>query len=148
MKTHSVKAADIKKNWFVIDAADQTVGRMASQIAYVLRGKHKPTFVRHLDGGDHVVVINASKVKFTGKKLDDKYYHHHTNYIGGIKSIVAKEMLKAHPERVIMSAVKGMLPHNKLGRQILKNLRVYGGTEHPHAAQNPSELPLRTLGGR
>lgn len=146
MKTTSVKPSDIKKQWVVVDAANQSVGRLASQIAYILRGKHKPTFTPYLDTGDHVVVINAEKVKFTGLKDNGKVYYHHTNYIGGIKAIKAGDLLAKNPERVIMTAVKGMLPHNALGSACLRNLRVYTGTQHPHDAQKPVTAPVRTLG--
>lgn len=148
MKTCSVKAGDIKNDWFIIDATDQTLGRMATQIAYVLRGKHKPTFVRHLNVGDHVVVINAEKIKLTGRKWDQKQYYRHSNFIGGIKSVSAQQLLESHPERIIYHAVKGMLPGSKLGREVFKNLRVYKGVDHPHAAQKPSTLPSRMAGGK
>lgn len=144
MKTCSIKTADIKKKWVTVDAANQSLGRVASEIAYVLRGKNKPTFVPHLDCGDQVIVTNADKIKLTGKKWDDKVYFHHTGYIGGIKGIAAKDLLAKHPERLIEIAVKGMLPRNKLSRDILKNLRVYAGSEHPHSAQAPEVMKPRT----
>jgi large subunit ribosomal protein L13 len=147
MKTYSVKPTDVKKQWVVVDAAHQTVGRLATEVARVLRGKHKPTFVPHLDTGDCVVVINAEKVKFTGNKMKDKFYHHHTGYIGGIKSISAENMLVKHPERILEHAIRGMLPKGPLGRSIGQNLKVYAGSEHPHAAQKPVPMKSR-LGAR
>ncbi len=143
MKTYSVKPTDVKKQWVVVDAADQTVGRLATEVARVLRGKHKPTFVPHLDTGDCVVVINADKVKFTGNKMKDKYYNHHTGYIGGIKSISAENLLAKHPERILEHAIRGMLPKGPLGRKIGLNLKVYAGSEHPHAAQKPVAMQPR-----
>ena len=144
MKTTSVKVADIDKKWLVVDAANQSVGRVATEVARLLRGKHKPSFVPHLDCGDNVIVINASKVKFTGRKLEDKVYYRHTNYIGGLKASPAAEMMENHPDRVISIAVKGMLPHNKLGRKVLKNLKVFAGDKHNHDAQKPVPAPTRT----
>lgn len=143
MKTYSVKPADIKKQWVVVDAADQTVGRLATEVARVLRGKHKPTFVPHLDTGDFVVVINAEKVKFTGNKMKDKFYHHHTGWIGGIKSISAETMLAKKPERILEHAIRGMLPKGPLGRKVGLNLKVYAGSEHPHVAQKPVAMQPR-----
>jgi len=143
MKTYSVKPADIKKQWVVVDAADQTVGRLATEVARVLRGKHKPTFVPHLDTGDFVVVINAEKVKFTGNKMKDKFYHHHTGWIGGIKSISAETMLAKKPERILEHAIRGMLPKGPLGRKVGLNLKVYAGSGHPHAAQKPVAMQPR-----
>jgi large subunit ribosomal protein L13 len=137
MKTFSVKPADIQKNWIVVDAADQPLGRVSTEIARLLRGKHKPTFVPHLDCGDNVIVINAEKVKLTGNKWLNKFYHHHTGYIGGIKSISARDLFDKKPEALIEKAVKGMLPKNKLSRHIFLNLRVYKGSEHGHEAQKP-----------
>lgn len=137
MKTYPVKAADIKKSWVVVDAAGLPVGRVATEVAIILRGKNKPNFTPHLDCGDGVIVINAAKVVFTGNKLNDKNYYHHTGYMGGMKSVSAKDLLKKYPERVMQSAVKGMIPHNKLGRKVLKHLRVYAGAEHGQAAQTP-----------
>jgi len=147
MKTYSVKPTDVKKQWVVVDAAGQTVGRLATEVARVLRGKHKPTFVPHLDTGDNVVVINAEKVKFTGNKMKDKFYHHHTGYIGGIKSISAENLMAKKPERVLEIAIRGMLPKGPLGRKIGLNLKVYAGSEHPHAAQKPVAMKPR-LGAR
>jgi large subunit ribosomal protein L13 len=144
MKTFSVKSDAIEKKWYTVDASDKSLGRLASEIAYFLRGKNKPTFTPHLDTGDCVIVINAEKIKLTGKKWDDKIYYHHSGYIGGIKAIRAKDLLAKHPERLIEKAVKGMLPKNKLARQIAKNLRVYGKDVHPHAGQDPQQMPSRT----
>lgn len=138
--TYMANAQNVERNWYVIDAEGQTVGRLASQIATVLRGKNKPTYTPHVDCGDHVIVINAEKVVFTGKKLDQKLYRRHSGYAGGLKETKARDMLNTHPERVIMYAVKGMLPKNSLGRQMLTKLRVYAGTEHNHEAQKPVEL--------
>ena len=144
MKTCSITPAKIQKQWVTVDAADRPLGRLASEIAHVLRGKHKPTFTPHLDCGDNVIVVNASKVALTGDKLEKKIYYHHTGYIGGIKATRAKDLLAEHPERLLEFAVKGMLPKNKLGRQILKNLRVYPTGEHPHEAQEPQPMKPRT----
>ena len=146
MKTYSIKPADIKKKWVVVDAADQTLGRLASQVAYVLRGKNKPTFTPHLDSGDNVIVINASKVRLTGNKLNDKVYNHHSGYMGGIKAIVAGELLEKHPERLIEIAVKGMLPKTKLGRKLCGNLRVYAADQHGQVSQKPEGMISRTKG--
>ncbi len=143
MKTQSVKPADIEKKWVVVDAADQSLGRVATEIARILRGKHKPSFVPHLDCGDQVVVLNAKSVKLTGRKWDQKVYYRHTNFIGGIKATRASDMLETYPERIIENAVKGMLPRNKLGRRVLKNMKVYAGAEHPHEAQKPVPAPSR-----
>ncbi len=146
MKTFNLTPNDIKKNWVLVDAADQTVGRLASEIARVLRGKNKPTFSPHLDTGDFVVVVNADKIKFTGNKMENKVYYHHTGYIGGIKARTATQLMETFPERVLKNAVKGMLPKNKIGRKVFKNLKVYAGVEHPHAAQNPVPMAQRTVG--
>jgi len=143
MKTQSVKATDIKKQWFVVDATEQTVGRLASQIAYVLRGKHKTNFVPYLDCGDHVIVVNAEKVKFTGKKWRDKVYFHHSNFMGGIKAARAEDVLRKHPDRVLETAVRGMLPHTKLGRKQIHSLKIYAGAQHPHEAQQPQPIVQR-----
>lgn len=143
MKTQSVTPSDIKKQWLLVDAKDKSLGRVASEVARLLRGKHKPSFVPHLDCGDNVIVINADKVSLTGKKWDAKFYYRHSNYIGGIKSTVAKDMLDTYPDRLVSIAVKGMLPHNKLGRKVLGNLKVYAGSEHPHDAQKPVSAPPR-----
>ncbi|TAK36320.1 MAG: 50S ribosomal protein L13 [Chloroflexota bacterium] len=135
MKTHAVKASEIKREWHVLDASGQTLGKLAAHVAVLLRGKHKPTYSPHLDVGDHVIVINAAKIKVTGHKLSDKMYYRHSQYPGGLKSISLGELLQKRPGRVIEHAVKGMLPHNALGRQMFRKLRVYAGGEHPHQAQ-------------
>ena len=142
MKTFSAKAEEINREWFLIDAEGKTLGRMASEIALRLRGKHKPEFTPHVDTGDYIVVVNAEKVAVTGNKMNDKMYHHHTGYVGNLKSINLKDLLQKHPERVIEKAVKGMLPKNSLGRQMYRKLKVYAGPEHPHAAQEPKDLEL------
>ena len=143
MQTSSIKKNEHGKKWVIIDAKDKLVGRLATDISRVLRGKHKPTFTAHVDCGDNVIVINASKLKFSGNKIDQKMYYHHTGYIGGIKSTSARSMLEKHPERVVFKAVKGMLPKNKLSNRILKNLRVFPGEEHAHDNQKPQEFPKR-----
>jgi len=135
MKTYSLKAGDIDKAWQVLDADGQTLGRLATQVATLLQGKHKPTYSPHLDMGDFVVVVNASRIKVTGNKLDDKIYYRHTGYVGGLKQTPLKEMLDKHPDRVVEMAVKGMLPRNKLARHLLRHLKVYAGPDHPHEAQ-------------
>jgi large subunit ribosomal protein L13 len=135
MKTYSPKAADIERQWHVIDASDQVLGRLATQAAGLLMGKHKPTFSRHMDTGDFVVVINASKVRVTGNKTEQKFYYRHSGYPGGLKSISLEKMMQTDPTRVIEHAVKGMLPHNRLGAQMMKKLKVYAGEAHPHLAQ-------------
>jgi large subunit ribosomal protein L13 len=140
MKTFSAKAGEINHDWFVVDAADKTLGRLASEIAHRLRGKHKPEYTPHVDTGDYIVVINAEKIRVTGAKSKDKIYHHHTGYPGGIKSISFEKLIEKAPERVIQGAVKGMLPRNPLGRAMFKKLKVYAGTDHPHAAQQPQVL--------
>jgi len=142
MKTFSAKAEEINREWFLIDAEGKTLGRMASEIALRLRGKHKPEFTPHVDTGDYIVVVNAEKVAVTGNKMNDKMYHHHTGYVGNLKSINLKDLLQKHPERVIEKAVKGMLPKNPLGRQMYRKLKVYAGPEHPHAAQEPKDLEI------
>jgi large subunit ribosomal protein L13 len=135
MKTYSVKGGEIEKAWHVVDATDQTLGRLASGVAAVLMGKHKPSYSPHLDMGDFVVVINAEKVRVTGNKREDKIYYRHTGYMGGLKERTLGEMLERRPERVIELAVRGMLPKNKLGRKMLGHLKVYAGPDHPHGAQ-------------
>ena len=142
MKTYTPKAPDIQRNWWVVDAEGQVLGRLASQIAQVLRGKHKPMFTPHLDTGDFVVVINADKVRLTGNKAEDKAYFRHTGYMGGEKFIPFKEMLDKHPDRVIELAVKGMLPKNNLGRLMRRKLKVFAGPTHPHEAQQPQRLEV------
>jgi large subunit ribosomal protein L13 len=140
MSTQVAKQSDIQRNWFVVDMEDKVLGRVATEIARVLRGKHKPIFTPSVDTGDFVVVVNASKVKLTGNKLADKMYHRHTGHPGGLRSINAEKLLASKPEELIKKAVKGMLPKNKLGRQMFKKLKVYGGAEHPHDAQAPKNL--------
>ncbi|TNF66382.1 MAG: 50S ribosomal protein L13 [Gammaproteobacteria bacterium] len=142
MKTFSAKPDQVNRNWFVVDASGKTLGRMATEIAKHLRGKHKPEYTPHVDIGDYVVVINAEKVHVTGNKRKDKVYHRHTGYIGGLKSITFDKLIETHPDRVVRSAVKGMLPKNSLGRQMIKKLKVYAGSEHPHTAQQPTELTI------
>ena len=140
MDTFMASPATIERKWYVIDAEGQTLGRLASEIANILRGKNKPTYTPHIDTGDYVIVVNAEKVKTTGKKLDQKIYYHHSDYVGGMKETTLKEMLAKHPERVIEFAVKGMLPKGPLGRQMYTKLHVYAGPEHDHAAQKPEVL--------
>jgi large subunit ribosomal protein L13 len=140
MKTFSAKPAEVRRDWYVVDADGQTLGRLATEIARRLRGKHKPEFTPHVDTGDYIVVINAEKIRVTGRKLKDKMYHRHTGYVGNLKSESLEQLLKRAPERVLTQAVKGMLPKNPLGRRMLGKLRVVAGSEHPHEAQQP--LPL------
>jgi len=137
MKTYSAKHKDIKHNWYLIDASNQVLGRLASRIAHILRGKHKPDFTPHMNTGDCVIVINADKIKVTGKKMTDKIYYRHTGYVGGIKQTSFGKMQKTFPERPLEKAVKGMLPSGALGNQMFRNLKVYAGTEHKHQAQTP-----------
>ena len=136
------KAVEIQRNWLLVDANGETLGRLATQIAHLLRGKHKPTWSPHVDGGDFVIVVNASGVELTGRKAQQKIYYRHTGYPGGLKETPYRIMLAKHPERVIKFAVKGMLPKNRLGRRMLKKLYVYGGPTHPHAAQQPRPVTL------
>ena len=140
MKTYWTKEEDVERNWFVVDAEGQTLGRLASQIATVLRGKHKPIYTPSVDTGDYVVVVNAEKIHTTGRRLDEKKYYTHSGYIGGLKERTLREMLETDPDRVIYLAVRGMLPKNALGRKMIKKLKVYAGPEHPHAAQQPEPL--------
>ena len=142
MKTFTATPSTIKREWCVVDATDKTLGRLATELAFRLRGKHKPTFTPNMDTGDHMVVINAEKIKVTGNKLEDKMYYRHTGYIGNLKSINLGKLLDQHPERVIQTAVKGMLPRNPLGRAMFRKLHVYAGPEHPHTAQQPTQLEL------
>jgi large subunit ribosomal protein L13 len=142
VRTFTAKKEEIQREWFVVDATGQTLGRLASTIAPILRGKHKPTYTPHLDCGDFVIVVNADKVQVTGRKMDQKFYYRHSGYPGGIKQISLRDQLNQHPERVIQAAVKGMLPKNKLGRQMIKKLKIYAGEEHPHQAQQPEHLEL------
>lgn len=140
MKTFMANPTDIERKWYVVDATGYTLGRLSSEIAKVLRGKNKPTFTPHVDTGDYVIVTNADQIKVTGKKLDQKIYYHHSDYVGGMKETDLKTMLEKKPEKVIELAVKGMLPKGPLGRKMYKKLFVYAGAEHPHAAQQPEEL--------
>lgn len=140
--TVSMNAQNVRRDWYVIDATNKTLGRLASNIALRLRGKHKPTFTPHADTGDYIIVINADKVAVTGKKAKDKLYHHHTGFIGGIKTTTFEKLLAQHPTRVIERAVKGMLPRGPLGRQMYRKMKVYAGTAHPHEAQDPQPLDV------
>jgi large subunit ribosomal protein L13 len=142
MKTHSVKAGEIRRDWFVLDARDLVLGRVASQVAHILKGKHKPTYSPHLDTGDHVVVINAEKIRLTGKKTEKKQYFTHSMYPGGVTWTSFRTMSESKPDRVLYLAVKGMLPRNRLGRAMMTKLKIYAGTEHPHVAQSPRTLTL------
>ena len=142
MKTFSAKPAEVRRDWYVVDATGKTLGRLSTEIAHRLRGKHKPEYTPHVDTGDYIVVINAEKVRVTGNKLQDKMYHHHTGFIGNLKSVPLNKMLDEHPERVIEKAVKGMLPRGPLGRQMYSKLRVFAGPEHTHAAQQPIPLEV------
>lgn len=142
MSTPFPSKKDIERRWYVVDAEGQVLGRLATRIARVLRGKHKPTFTPFLDCGDHVVVVNADKIVLTGEKWNDKWYRRHSGYPGGLKEIRARRLLREHPTRLVESAVRGMLPKTSLGRQMGSKLRVYAGPEHPHAAQQPEPLPL------
>ncbi|MGP3778927.1 50S ribosomal protein L13 [Halanaerobium saccharolyticum] len=142
MSTYMAKNETVERDWYVVDAADKTLGRLASEIAQYIRGKHKPTFTPHVDMGDYVIVVNAEKVKLSGKKWDDKKHYSHTNHPGGIKEVTYKELRDKDPEFIIEKAVKGMLPHNKLGRKMFKKLKVYSGPNHPHQAQQPEKLEL------
>lgn len=142
MRTYTPKADEIERAWWLVDAADKPLGRIAAQIAHVLRGKHKPMYTPHLDTGDHVVVINAEKVALTGKKAEQKTYFRHSGYMGGEKHISFRHMIEKHPERVIELAVKGMLPKNAMGRAMRKKLKVYAGGEHPHQSQQPQPLDI------
>ncbi|MBI2216824.1 MAG: 50S ribosomal protein L13 [Candidatus Rokubacteria bacterium] len=142
MPTPIPKETEIERKWYVVDADGKTLGRLATRVATILRGKHKPTFTPHLDVGDHVIVVNAEKIAVTGKKVTDKVYRWHTGYIGGLREVRFEEMLKTHPERVIEWAVQGMLPKNRLGRAMAKKLKVYRGSAHPHEAQQPQALEV------
>lgn len=141
-KTYSPSASDIERSWFVVDAAGQRLGMLASRIAVVLEGKHKPTFATHIDSGDHVIVLNASRIDVSGNKLADKLYSRHSGYPGGLRQETLGDLLERRPEEVIRRAVKGMLPRNRLGAQQLRKLKVYAGAEHPHEAQRPEPLPV------
>ncbi len=142
MTTVSTKPAEVRRDWYLVDATDKTLGRLASEIAHRLRGKHKPEYTPHVDTGDYIVVVNAEKIHVTGNKMKDKMYYHHTGYIGNLKSISLEKLLAKAPERAIQSAVKGMLPKNPLGRAMYGKLRVYAGPEHGHAAQQPQPLDI------
>jgi len=142
VKTYTPKPEDIEREWFLVDAEGKTLGRLASKIAEVLRGKHKPVYTPHLDCGDYVIVVNADKVQATGQKLDQKIYYRHSGYPGGLKSINLRDQLQKHPQRVVEAAVRGMLPKNPLGRKMLTKLKVYAGDSHPHQAQQPKVLEV------
>jgi len=143
MSTPMPKESEIERKWYIVDAQGKVLGRLASRIAAILRGKHKPTFTPHLDVGDHVVVLNAEKVHLTGRKLQNKQYRWHTGYIGGLREVNAEKMIRTRPERVIEWAVQGMLPKNRLGRAMAKKLKVYRGAAHPHQAQQPQALEVK-----
>ena len=140
MKTYSIKADEIHKDWFVADAEDKALGRLASKVAQILKGKHKPTYTPHMDMGDFVVVVNAEKIRVSGNKEMQKTYFSHSGYPGGTKEVDLYTMRRRHPERVIQNAVKGMLPHNRLGRQMMRNLKIYSGPDHPHSSQQPKVM--------
>jgi large subunit ribosomal protein L13 len=142
-KTHVTKPADVERQWFIVDAEGQTLGRLASEIAKIIKGKHKPTYSPSVDCGDYVIVINAEKIKVTGRRLDQKKYYRHSGYPGGLTTITLREQLKRHPTRVLESAVTGMLPKNSMGRNMAKKLKLYAGTDHPHQGQQPTILDLR-----
>ncbi len=142
MKTYNVTKEEIQREWVLVDAEGQTLGRLASHIAAILRGKHKPTFAPWLDCGDYVIVVNAGKIKVTGNRMDSKVYYRHSGYVGGLKSVTLRRQLEKHPERVLAAAVRGMLPNNRLGRKMAKKLKLYAGSDHPHAAQQPKKLEL------
>jgi large subunit ribosomal protein L13 len=141
-QTYTPRAAEIERRWYIVDANGKTLGRLATQIAHVLRGKHKPAYTPHLDMGDHIVVINADKIRVTGRKAEQKVYYRHTGYPGGIRKTTYEHMLEKHPERILRKAVKGMMPNNVLGRRMFKKLRIYAGDEHRHKAQNPETLDI------
>ncbi len=140
MATYSAKAADIKRNWFIVDASGKTLGRLASRVAAVLKGKTKPIYTTHVDTGDFVIVVNADKINLTGRKLEQKTYYRHSGYPGGFKSVTAGTLMKTKPERVLKMAVQGMLPKTQLGKSMLTKLKIYAGDKHPHAAQQPVEM--------
>ena len=142
MKTFSAKNHDVDRNWYLVDARNKTLGRLSTEIATRLRGKHKPIYTPHVDTGDYIVVVNASKIRVTGNKMKDKIYYKHTGYIGNLKSENLETMLKKYPERVLMKSVRGMLPKSKLGNAMIKKLRVFAGPEHTHIAQQPEPLEL------
>jgi large subunit ribosomal protein L13 len=142
MKTFTATPKTIERDWCLVDATDKTLGRLATEVASRLRGKHKPTYTPHMDTGDNIVIVNAEKIKVTGNKLNDKIYYHHTGYVGHLKSISLGKQLQEHPERVLEGAIKGMLPKNSLGRAMFRKLHVYAGPEHPHTAQQPQPLDI------
>ena len=143
MKTYYAKPSEVQREWLLVDATDMTLGRLASEVAQILRGKNKPTYTPHIDTGDFVVIVNAEKIKITGAKATDKVYYHHTGYVGHLKSETFTEAMEKHPTRVIEHAVRGMLPKGTLGTQMYKKLKVYAGPEHPHQAQNPRKIELK-----
>ena len=145
MRTYSPKPSDIERKWYVIDATDIVLGRLASQVAVLLRGKHKPTYAPHMDMGDYVIVVNAEKIALTGSKREDKMAYHHSGFPGGLRAVNYAELLETHPERAIEKAVQGMLPKNRLARQQIQKLKVYAGPEHPHASQNPEPFELTQI---
>src|SRR5882757_5732412 len=142
MKTVFANAATVRRDWYVVDATDKTLGRLASGLAFRLRGKHKPVYTPHFDAGDYIVVVNAEKIRVTGRKLGDKLYHHHTGYLGNLKTTSLEKLLAEHPERALEFAIKGMLPKNPLGRKMFKKLHVFAGPKHPHVAQQPKALEI------
>lgn len=140
MSTYVAKSSEIERKWYVVDAEGQTLGRLATEVARVLSGKHKPEYTPFIDSGDYVIIVNAEKVKLSGKKMDQKVYRHHSGYPGGLKQVSFREMRQKHPERILEKAIKGMLPKNKLGRQMYRKLKVYAGPDHKHSAQQPEAL--------
>lgn len=142
MKTPTVRQKDVQHNWHVVDASGMVLGRLASHVAQILRGKHKPLYSPDADNGDHVIIVNASKVRVTGNKAQDKIYHHHSGYPGGLKAVPFERIFSRNPERIVRMAIRGMLPHNVLGRQLYRKLRVYNGSGHPHEAQRPVTMEL------
>ncbi len=142
MKTFSAKPEDVRRDWYVVDATDKTLGRLATELAARLRGKHKPVYTPHVDTGDHIIVVNAANIRVTGNKRSDKMYHRHTGYIGNLRSISFEKLMEKAPEQALTLAVKGMLPKNRLGRAMLKKLRVFAGSEHNHQAQQPQPLEI------
>lgn len=142
MSTYMAKPDEVERNWYLVDASGKTLGRFATEIAQILKGKHKPTYTPHVDTGDYVIVVNADKVELTGNKWENKQYHRHSNYPGGIKSVPYEKLKERNPELIIEKAVRGMLPHNKLGEKMYKKLKVYSGSDHPHQAQQPEKLEL------
>lgn len=142
MKTYIANPKEVHRKWLLVDAQGKTLGRLASQVATLLRGKHKPIYAPHMDVGDHVIIVNAEKVRVTGKKAQTKHYYHHTGYPGGLRSDSFSDLLRSHPERILEKAVWGMLPHNRLGRKMYKKLKVYAGENHPHQAQQPEKIDI------